>query len=203
MAEPLGKVTIERPSLVRLARTMQQNHLCTVFTGDGIGDQPSLSMRGVDMRAAGGSDNLWHYRDFLKLWAGESISLVGSQVTTLALPLTAVLTLGASGFEVALLTAATWAPYLLVTLLAGVWVDRLRRLPLLIGANAGRALLLATIPLAHLLGALRLELLLVVAFLTGALTVVFNLSYRSYLPTLVGREHHALEQVVGRGGARN
>ena len=132
--------------------------------------------------------SLRHNRDFLKLWAGETVSLIGSQVTVLALPLTAVLLLGAGPFEMGLLTAAAYAPFLLIGLFAGVWIDRRRRRPVLIAANVGRAALLATIPLAAALGLLRIEQLYLVAFLVGVLTVFFDVAYTSYLPALVDRE---------------
>lgn len=131
--------------------------------------------------------SLRHNGDFLKLWAGETISLVGSQVTLLALPLTAVLLLGAGPFEMGLLTGIGYAPFLLVGLFAGVWIDRRRRRPILIVANIGRALLLATIPLAALLGMLRIEQLYLVAFAAGILTVFFDVAYTAYLPSLVER----------------
>ena len=132
--------------------------------------------------------SLRHNRDFLKLWAGETVSLIGSQVTMLALPLTAVLLLGAGPFEMGLLTAAGYAPFLLIGLFAGVWVDRRRRRPILIAANVGRAALLAAIPLAAALGLLRIEQLYLVAFVVGVLTVFFDVAYTSYLPALVDRE---------------
>ena len=84
--------------------------------------------------------SLWRERDFLKLWGGETISLFGTQVTVLALPLTAVLTLGATAGELGLLNAARFAPFLVIILFAGVWVDRRRRRPILIETNLGRAL---------------------------------------------------------------
>ena len=84
---------------------------------------------------------LWGHRDFRKLWAGETVSLFGSEVTELALPLVAVLALDAGAGQMGLLAAARFAPFLLVTLPAGVWVDRRRRRPVLIGANLGRCLL--------------------------------------------------------------
>lgn len=130
------------------------------------------------------SPKVWRHPDFIKLWAGQAVSLLGSQVTLLALPLTAVLALHASPAQMGLLLAVGSAPALL-GLFAGVLVDRTRRRPLLIGANIGRAALLALIPLAALLHALRLEYLYLVAFLVGGLTVVFDLAYTSYLPTLV------------------
>lgn len=130
---------------------------------------------------------LWHNPDFFKLWAGESISLLGSQVTLVALPLLAALTLGASPIEMAVLSAAATVPIWVLNLPAGAWVDRARRRPIMLGANIGRALLLGSIPLAALLGRLSMGHLYLVAFLTGALAVFFNLAYQAYLPSLVGR----------------
>ncbi len=131
---------------------------------------------------------LWRNGDFLKLWGGQSVSLVGSQVTLLALPLTAILTLQATPLQLGILSAAEFAPYLLVTLFAGVWVDRSRRRPVLIGADVGRAALLALIPLGATLGLLRIEALYVIAFAFGVLTVLFDLAYQSYLPSLVSSD---------------
>ncbi|MFN8636561.1 MAG: MFS transporter [Chloroflexota bacterium] len=128
------------------------------------------------------------HRDFLKLWAGETVSLFGSQVTLLALPLTAILLLDASPLQMGLLRAASTLPFLLVGLAAGVWVDRARRRPILIGADLGRALLLAAIPVAAFAGLLRIELLYLVGFAVGLLTVFFDVAYLAYLPVLVHRE---------------
>src|SRR4051812_40527771 len=128
-------------------------------------------------------------RDFLKLWISETVSQFGSQITLLALPLTAVVLLNASAFEMGLLRAAASAPFLLIGLLAGVWVDRHRRRPILLGANLGRALLLAVIPLAAAFGVVRIELLYLVAFAAGFLTVFFDVAYLAYLPALASREH--------------
>jgi MFS family permease len=130
---------------------------------------------------------LWRNPDFLKLWAGESVSLLGSQVTLVALPLLAALTLGASPLGMAALSAAATIPVWVLNLPAGAWVDRARRRPIMLGANVGRALLLGSIPLAALLGRLGMGQLYLVAFLTGALAVFFNLAYQAYLPSLVGR----------------
>lgn len=137
------------------------------------------------MEARTGS--LWRNQDFLKLWAGETVSLFGSQFTALALPLAAAVVLGATPLQMGVLNAAGYAPYLLVTLFAGVWIDRCRRRPLLISANAGRAVLLGLIPLSFVLGLLRMEVLYIIAFLTGVLTVLFDLAYQAYLPSLVDR----------------
>src|SRR5919197_4247445 len=106
--------------------------------------------------------SLWRHPEFLKLWAGQTISVFGSGVTTTALPLTAVLTLGASASDMGWLLAVESAPALLVGVFAGVWVDRFRRRPLLVGADLGRAGLLACIPVLAALGSLRIEHLFLV-----------------------------------------
>jgi MFS family permease len=126
-------------------------------------------------------------QDFTKLWVGQSISMVGSQVTLLALPVTAAVTLGASSLQMGILSALGSLPALLFGLLAGVWVDRTSRRPILIWADIARALVLAAIPLSALLGMLRVELLYAVAFLAGSFGLLFDVAYRSYLPSLVGR----------------
>ncbi len=126
--------------------------------------------------------------DFTRLWAGQSVSVFGSMITRAALPFTAVLFLHALPMQMALQNAADIAPGLLVGLFAGAWVDRLRRRPLLIAADLARAALLASIPAAALLGVLHMPQLYAVGFLVGALTVVFDVAYVSYLPTLVSRE---------------
>jgi len=135
------------------------------------------------------SRGLWRHRGFLRFWAASAISDAGSQVTALALPLIAALTLGATPWQMGVLSAAGSAATLIVGLFAGVWVDRLRRRPLMIAADLGRALLLLSIPLASALGALRIELLYVVALSAGVLTVLFDVTYLAFVPTLVGREH--------------
>jgi len=132
---------------------------------------------------------LWRHPDFLKVWCGQTISAFGSQITLLALPLAAALTLDATPGEMGLLAAAGRLPSLLFGLFAGVWVDRYRRRPILIAANLGRAALIATIPLALALDVLRIELLYVVEFCTGTLTVVAGVAHVSYLPSLVSREN--------------
>jgi MFS family permease len=124
-------------------------------------------------------------RDFLRFWLGQSVSLVGTQVTALALPLTAVLVLGAGPGEMGLLGAASFLPFVLVTLPAGAWLDRHRRRPALIAADLGRAILIGVVPVAFTLGMLRFELLLAVAFGVGVLTVVFDIGYLAHVPSLV------------------
>jgi MFS family permease len=134
------------------------------------------------------SSPLWRNADFLALWQAQTVSAIGSEITRLALPLTAVLTLQATAFEMGVLRAAANAPILLLGLIAGVWVDRLRRRPIMVAADLGRALLLGAIPAIALLGALRIEHLWLVALLVGALTVFFDLAVTSIPPTLVARE---------------
>ncbi len=131
--------------------------------------------------------SLWRHPDFMKLWGGETISLFGSQITFLALPLTAVLVLKASPVQMGILGAVEFAPFLLLSLFAGVWADRLRRRPILITADLGRACLLGSIPLIFALGWLSIEYLYVVALFTGILTVFFDVAYQAYLPALVDR----------------
>src|SRR5687768_366280 len=110
-----------------------------------------------------GMRGLWRHADFRKLWAGHTVSLLGSQVTLLALPFVAVSTLGATPFQMGLLGAAGALPALLFGLVVGVGVDRWRRRPLLVLADLGRGLLLLAIPLAALFDTLRLEWVYAVA----------------------------------------
>jgi MFS family permease len=136
------------------------------------------------MKRLGG---LWRHRDFTSLWGAETISQFGTQVTLLALPLVAILTLEESAFRVALLTTAEFLPFLLFTLPAGVLVDRLPRRPILILANLGRAAVLLSVPVAHWAGVLTIWQLYAVGFAVGVGTVFFDLAYQSYLPRLVAR----------------
>src|SRR5437763_6127215 len=130
---------------------------------------------------------LWRHGDFLKLWSAQTVSQFGSAVSQVAIPLVAVLTLHASAFEVAALSTVEFLPFLLFTLPAGVWVDRLARRPILVIADAGRALALGSIPVVAAVGHLTLAQLYVAGFVTGTLTVFFDVSYQSYLPSLVER----------------
>ncbi len=132
--------------------------------------------------------SLWRHPNFIKLWAGQTVSLFGSQISLLAIPLTAVLILNATPLQMGILTAAEAVPYLLFGLVAGVWVDRLRRRAILIVADVGRFIVLSLIPLDYLLGILRIELLYLLAFLVGTLSIFFDVAYRSYLPSLIERE---------------
>jgi hypothetical protein len=122
---------------------------------------------------------LWRHPDFLKLWAGQTVSAFGSIVGRTALQFAAILSLHASPVDMALLGAANLAPGILTGLVVGAWIDRLRRRPLMIAADLGRAALLGTIPLAAVLGVFRIQQLFVVAFLTGHLALVFDVSHQS------------------------
>ncbi len=135
------------------------------------------------------SDTLLRQPDFLKLWVGESVSMIGSQVTLLALPLAAVVLLKTNAMQLGLLYAAGFAPYLFMTLFAGIWIDHHRRRPILIVTNIGRAVLLALIPMLALLGWLRIEYLYGIALLVGCLTVFFYLAFQAFLPVLIERDH--------------
>jgi MFS family permease len=131
--------------------------------------------------------DLWRSHDFVRLWAAQSISQVGSQVSQLALPLVAILVLDATAFEVSLLAALEFLPFLLFALPTGVWVDRLPRRPILILADVGRALALASIPAAAVFDAVTIWHLYAVGFAVGTLTVAFDVAYQSYLPALISR----------------
>src|SRR5947208_7975086 len=123
--------------------------------------------------AAVTAPSLWRHQDFLKLWAGQTVSELGSVVTRTAVPLVALLVLGAGPWELAVLLIVTSAGVLLVGLIAGAWVDRLRRRPLLVWDDLIRAALLLSIPVAYALGELRMEQLYVVMFLEACLGALF------------------------------
>ena len=133
-------------------------------------------------------DGLWRHPDFVKLWTGQTISVFGSLITGTALPFTAILVLDASPIEVALLSASNHVPGVIFGLGAGVWVDRLRRRPVMIAADLGRAAILMTIPIAYFLDALTLAQLYAVALGAASLTIFFDVAYQAYLPTLVSRD---------------
>jgi MFS family permease len=127
------------------------------------------------------------HADFRRLWIGDGISKLGTSVVTLALPLLAATTLCASTWEVALLGTFASLPFLLIGLPVGAWADRLRRRPILITADLGRAALLAWIPVAAHLDVLTIWQLFAIELLVGAGTVCFDVSQGAYLPTLIGR----------------
>ena len=131
---------------------------------------------------------LWSHADFLKLWTGQSISELGSQVSVLAIPWLAAVGLHVNPIEFSLLEVLSFLPFILFALPAGVWVDRLRRRPILIASDSARAILLMLIPTLWAAGALRIWNLLALQFLIGGFTVFFDVGYQAYLPALVERE---------------
>ncbi|MER5365595.1 MFS transporter [Streptomyces sp. NPDC002722] len=139
------------------------------------------------MLAAMYRDSLWFHQEFRQLWAGQTVSQFGTYVGQTVLPLLAATTLKASPFQMGVLTAAGTAAFLLIGLPTGVLVDRVRRKPVMLTADFTRAALLLTVPLAAWADVLTLTQLIVVALLASAATVLFDVAYQSYLPSLVGR----------------
>jgi MFS family permease len=132
--------------------------------------------------------SLWRQGDFMKLWTAQTISQFGDEITGIALPFVAITILGANAFEMGILGVVRFLPWILFTLPAGVWVDRMRRRPILIGADIARAAVLATIPIGFLAGWLTIWQVYVVSFLAGTLEVFFDIAYQSYLPSIVNRD---------------
>lgn len=144
-----------------------------------------MTKRGRESFARRWQASLFRRRDFRLLWVGETTSQFGSAVTWVALPLIAVQSLHAGPFEVALLTAATWLPWLFIGFVAGAWVDRLPKRPLMLLCDVVSMLLLASVPVADWCGVLTIGQLLAVALLAGVSTVFFTSAYQAYLPALV------------------
>ena len=142
---------------------------------------------------------LWRHRNFLLLWGGQTVSEMGSAITQLALPLTAVVLLRASTFEVGLLTSAATLAFALIALPAGAIVDRHTKRWLMIWCDLARMLIIGSVPIAAALGALTLGQLYAVAVTAGVCTVFFDVSYQSYLPVLIPKE--ALVDGNGKLGA--
>jgi MFS family permease len=132
--------------------------------------------------------SLWRQGDFMKLWSGQTISQFGDEITELAIPILAVEILGAGALEMGILGVVRFLPWILFTLPAGVWVDRMRRRPILISADIARAVLLTSIPIAFIGGWLSLIQVYFVAFLAGTFEVFFDIAYQSYLPSIVERD---------------
>ena len=140
--------------------------------------------RGMPTRLNG----LWRHPDFVRLWTGQTVSVFGSLTTRIALPFTAVVYLDARPFQIALVTAADVVAGICFGLFVGVWVDRIRRRPMMIAADIGRAIIVVSVPAAAVFGTLHIEQLYAVAFLAGILTTFFDVAYQSYLPTLVSAD---------------
>lgn len=130
---------------------------------------------------------MWRNGAFLRVWGAATISVFGSFVTRIALPFVAILVLKAGPIEIAILRSLDLVAALLFGFVAGAWVDRLRRRPVLIWADLGRAVLLGSIPAAALGGWLTLPQVFLVSSLAAVLTTFFDVADRAYLPTVVGR----------------
>ena len=130
---------------------------------------------------------LWRHHDFVRLWTAAGISAAGTQVTLLALPLTAILVLHASAFEVAALATAATVPNLALGIAAGIWLDRVQRRPVMVAADFSRAGVLASVPVAYVFGVLSLPQLYLVALIGGSLNVLFEIASGAYLPSVVPR----------------
>src|ERR1700683_2925158 len=148
-------------------------------------DQITEAAAGTPARSGGVLSN----PDFARLFAGETISQVGSQVTQFTMPLVAIITLHATAFQVGLLNALKFVPVLVVAIFAGVWLDRRRRRPIMIMCALGNAVLIGLVPLSFATGLLTMGLLYVVITLSGCLTVVFDVGALSYVPFLADRDH--------------
>ncbi|SHK59282.1 MFS transporter [Actinacidiphila paucisporea] len=136
-----------------------------------------------------GGPNLWRQRDFVLLWSGQAVSEMGSAVTQLALPLVAVVALKASTFQVGLLTAATTVAFAVIALPAGAWVDRGSKRAIMIACDLLRLLIIGSIPVVGAFGGLTMAQLYAVAVAAGVCTVFFDVSYQSYVPSLVRAEY--------------
>jgi MFS family permease len=143
--------------------------------------------------------SLWRHRDFMLLWGGQTVSEMGSAVTQLALPLTAVVLLDATTLQVGLLNAAATLAFAVIALPAGALVDRMLKRRVMIVCDTARLVIVASVPVAWAAGVLTMGQLYAVAITTGVFTVFFDVSYQSYLPALVRSEH--LMNANGRLGA--
>jgi MFS family permease len=139
-------------------------------------------------RADEAKPSLWRDRAFLAVWSASTISIFGSLITRTALPFAAILVLRAGPLQISAIRAAEQIAALIIGLAAGAWVDRLRRRPIMIWTDLGRAILLGSIPVAFVLGILGLPQLIVVAFVAAILSTFFDVADRSYLPTIISRE---------------
>ncbi|MDJ0346879.1 MFS transporter [Streptomyces sp. H10-C2] len=148
-----------------------------------------------------GGGLLHRNRDFRLLWCGETAGKFGASVTGVAMPLVAVTTLHAGTFQVGLLTAAAWLPWLVIGVPVGVWVDRMRRRPIMLVAAAVSLLLYAGIPVAAWSGVLNIGLLLGVALLAGTAAVFFQTAYTAYLPSILASGDQPEGNAKLHGGA--
>ena len=141
----------------------------------------------ADPSPADASPSIWQDGAFVRVWSASSISYVGSFITRSALPLAAIYGLSAGALELSAIRSVEFIGWLVMGLLAGAWVDRLRRRPVMIAADLGRAVILGSIPIAAVAGALTLAHLIVAAFLAAILSVFFDAASSAYLPSIVAR----------------
>jgi MFS family permease len=134
---------------------------------------------------AGKRPSLWRNADYVRIWSAATVSLMGSSVSMIAIPFIAAVLLHATPFQVALLGTVEMLPFILFTLPAGAWLDRVRRRPVLIAGDVGRAIALISLPIAYALDGLTIWQLYAVGFVTGLLTVLFDVADQSYLPVLL------------------
>lgn len=130
-------------------------------------------------------------RAFRLFWASDTVSMTGSYVTTVAVPLLALNVLHATDTEFGLLRASTWLPYLLFGLLAGALVDRVRRKPVLVGADLARFALMGLVPLLAAFDRLTMPVLIALTVLIGVLSLAYDAAHQSFLPRLVPTERLA------------
>lgn len=154
-----------------------------------ISDTQTTPARGDPVAATAGEgavrpESLWRNKDFMKLWGGETFSQLGSQVTQLALPLTAIIVLHAGVIAIGLLASAQYTP-IIVAMFAGPWVDRHRTRRVMTVIHLSRAFLISTVPLLYALHELSMAPLFAVAFSVGCLTALYNIIYISYVPFIV------------------
>ena len=132
--------------------------------------------------------NLWNHRDFLKFWIGDTITQFTGQITDLALPTVAVLTINVTAYQLGVMNALGFIAFPTLGLFVGVWMDRIRRRKVMILVNLIEVATLATVPAAFLLGILGLYQLYAVSLIMGTCTLFFDIAYQSYLPSLVNKE---------------
>jgi predicted MFS family arabinose efflux permease len=131
---------------------------------------------------------LWRHRDFLKLWTGDTITQFTGQISGLALPIVAVLTLKVTGLQLGILEALGFISFPTLGLFVGVWMDRMRRRPVMIVADLIQVAALGSVPMAFVFGVLGIYQLCVVSLVMGTTTLFFDVAYQSYLPSLVDKE---------------
>lgn len=138
-----------------------------------------------EKQAQGRTPGVLSNGDFTKLFVGETISQIGSQVTQFTMPLVAIITLNATAFQVGVLNALKFVPVIVIAVFAGVWLDRRQRRPIMIMCALGNAVLIGLVPISSMAGFLSIGLLYVVITLSGSLTVIFDVGALSYVPSLV------------------